>query len=176
VLDGYEATYQIKDMAKDKDTAPIIIAVTTSVFDEDRHRMIAAGCDDILPSPFKTHALLDMLAKHLDVPYIYESDGDTPSTGVPHMPLTTTMLATLPHEHIQDIHHATLLGDISSLEAIVQQLPPEQHEVADTLTVLIDEFQFDTILAATMPLVTHPPHTHDHDLSSSHDTAHYPQT
>ncbi|MGP1384685.1 MAG: ATP-binding protein [Thainema sp.] len=72
-LDGYEATRQIKARAKQMNlTPPVIIAVTASAFEEERAVVLAAGCDDFLRKPVLAHAIFNILAKHLDVQYVYD--------------------------------------------------------------------------------------------------------
>jgi PAS domain S-box-containing protein len=65
VLDGLEATRQIKQLYAEHDGGlkpPPIIAVTANAFDDDRRRCLAAGMDDYLAKPFdpgELHGLLD---------------------------------------------------------------------------------------------------------------------
>ena len=46
-MDGIEATYKLRD--KGVDTP--IIAVTAFAFDQDRNRILEAGCDDYISKP-----------------------------------------------------------------------------------------------------------------------------
>ncbi len=51
VMDGYEATKQIKATQKGQTT--VIIALTASAFEEDRQKVLAVGCDDFATKPLK---------------------------------------------------------------------------------------------------------------------------
>ncbi|MZP29199.1 response regulator [Heliobacterium undosum] len=65
VMDGYQATREIRSLEADRGTPPIpIIALTASVFPEDRERCLAAGCDSLLEKPVKKHQLLCALDQH----------------------------------------------------------------------------------------------------------------
>lgn len=60
VMDGYEATRQIKGMRKNLP----ILAVTAYSGAEDRQRAAEAGCDDFITKPIKKELLLEKLAGH----------------------------------------------------------------------------------------------------------------
>lgn len=151
VLDGYAATQRIKEKAGAN--APVIIAVTTNVFDDDRNRMLAAGCDDIVLSPFRTNDLFDIIAKHLGLSYLYDDAYDKQAATAGYAHLTTDMLRAVPMNWVYDIHHATRLGDISFLKEITHILRTDHQDVANVLQTLVDGFQFDRILDATTPLM-----------------------
>ena len=63
VMDGYEATRQIRnDFSSPKKDIPII-ALTASVVRSDLDKCRAAGMNDYVPKPFKTHQLITSIAK-----------------------------------------------------------------------------------------------------------------
>ena len=68
LLDGYEATRTIRNFDRDHiPQQPIIIALTASVFEDDRDAVIEAGCDDFIRRPFRESDIRDALHKHLGV-------------------------------------------------------------------------------------------------------------
>ncbi len=72
VLDGYQATRRIKKAPEGQST--IIIALTASVFEQDRERILSEGCDDFLRKPFRAEEVCDLLEKHLGVEFFYEGE------------------------------------------------------------------------------------------------------
>jgi signal transduction histidine kinase/CheY-like chemotaxis protein len=70
IMDGYEATRQIK--AHLKGQATVIIALTASAFDEEQAIVLSTGCDDFVGKPFREQVILEKMAKHLGVRYLYE--------------------------------------------------------------------------------------------------------
>ncbi|HEY9737200.1 MAG TPA: response regulator, partial [Trichocoleus sp.] len=68
VMDGYEATRQIKQAA----AAPKIIALTANAFEEERAAALAAGCDDFVRKPIQEEVLFSKIAEHLEVSYRYQ--------------------------------------------------------------------------------------------------------
>lgn len=69
VLDGYQATQQIKASLKGQET--VIIALTASAFEEERQGILSCGCDDFLHKPFREEVLLEKISNHLGVSYRY---------------------------------------------------------------------------------------------------------
>ncbi|MEJ2747617.1 MAG: PAS domain S-box protein, partial [Anaerolineae bacterium] len=72
VMDGYEATRQIKARAKTMGRTAIVVALTASAFEEDRATILAAGCDDFVRKPFRERDIFNVLHRHLGVRFIYE--------------------------------------------------------------------------------------------------------
>nr|MBI9047229.1 response regulator [Anaerolineaceae bacterium] len=70
VMDGFEATRQIKNHHNGKNT--IIIALTASAFEEDRTLMLENGCDDLIIKPYQEIDLFKSLEKYLGVRFVYE--------------------------------------------------------------------------------------------------------
>ncbi|MCB1959317.1 MAG: CHASE domain-containing protein [Rhodocyclaceae bacterium] len=64
VLDGYEATRQIRQWEHDEGRSPLpIIALTASAFTEDRDRCLAAGMNDYISKPLDMDSLQAALAR-----------------------------------------------------------------------------------------------------------------
>ncbi len=79
VMDGYETTRRIK--ATTRGMATIVIALTASALEEDKAVILSEGCDDYMRKPFHEEDLLDMIAKHLGVRYVYEEIGPAATQG-----------------------------------------------------------------------------------------------
>ena len=63
LLDGYEATRQIKLIRPDLP----IIAYTAFAQTSDREKALEAGCVDYISKPAKSEDLLDIIKKHLHI-------------------------------------------------------------------------------------------------------------
>ena len=70
VMDGYAATRWIKQHAPQT----VVIAITASAFEEDRQRILEAGCDDFIGKPFKQDVLLAKVIQFLAANYAAASD------------------------------------------------------------------------------------------------------
>ena len=69
VMDGFEATRQIREMPELKKV--IIIAVSASAFDYHQQQCMKAGCDDFIAKPVCADNLFECLQKHLQLKWIY---------------------------------------------------------------------------------------------------------
>jgi CheY-like chemotaxis protein len=80
VMDGLEATRRVREIEhesqiqnpKSKINRIPIIALTASVFKEDKEKVLEAGCDDFIGKPFHEEEIFDKMAQYLEVRYIYE--------------------------------------------------------------------------------------------------------
>jgi CheY-like chemotaxis protein len=154
VMDGLEATRRIKAAPQGKET--IIVALTAFAFAEDQARMLAEGCDDYVRKPFRDADIFAVLAKHLNVRFIYESIDEIERARSQEQETKETdmapLLAAMPSEWLDDLRQAALIGDFSGMVAFVAQIreqgsPGSPNEyLADRLTELIDGFKWDEIL------------------------------
>ncbi|MDB9312322.1 response regulator [Spirulina sp. CS-785/01] len=66
-LSGIEATQYIQ--SQHQFSIPKIIAITASVFEEERENILKAGCDDCIRKPFKPQEIIDCLIRHLNLQF-----------------------------------------------------------------------------------------------------------
>ncbi|MBE9161614.1 AAA family ATPase [Tychonema sp. LEGE 06208] len=153
VMDGYEATRQIKSTTKGQATA--VIALTASVWEEEKAIILSAGCDDFVRKPFPTEAIFDIMAKHLGVSYIYEEQELSSSAdNVKGEPLNLTdLLATMSPIWIVKLHEAALDADSELVSELLEEIPDFQVLELQTLRGWLNKFQFENILDLTEPLV-----------------------
>jgi CheY-like chemotaxis protein len=148
VLDGYEATRQIKAAAKGQ--ATVIVALTASAFEEDRETILSAGCDDIVRKPFRKTEILDKLAQHLSVRYVY-GDEPTQTAAAPFVDfrdvLTPAALAALPPRWLTELQQATIRANLGLILALVDQIREQNAALADALATLANDFEYKRILA-----------------------------
>ncbi|WP_416666509.1 MHYT domain-containing protein [Egbenema bharatensis] len=189
VMDGYEATRQIRareQQIRQQQTGntasphPItasvpgadhsstrIIALTASVFEEQRQMILAAGCDDFVRKPFQEQEIFEKIGYHLGIEYIYEtSDEDphqlnrnSPSVHNPehlskkafvHRSIDlSNSLQDMPSEWVQQLERAALQGSDRLVLELIQQIPEQHFVLADRLTKLVSDFQFEQIIDLT---------------------------
>lgn len=142
VMDGYEATRQIRALESDQARSKIL-ALTASAFEEQRASILAAGCDDLVAKPFREAYLFEKLAEHLGVHYLYEEE--TPSSTEPTLELTRNMLEIMPSAWVAELHQASLAVDADQILRLIQQIPESNQSLAIALTELVHQFCFDEI-------------------------------
>jgi PAS domain S-box-containing protein len=167
VMDGYEATRQIN--AAHLQPAPVIIALTASTFEDERERVIAAGCQDFVRKPFRHDAILEKMAEYLPIQYLYGEAltvAAAPAPVVSGRPLaglpptdTAELISALQHMPTDWLHRvqaAAMKGADDSLMALIKQgplsIPPNSaidplgHPLFSQLTHWTLNFEFDAII------------------------------
>lgn len=80
-IDGMEVARTIRRReAESGGLRTCIIAITASVMAGDHDSLRAAGCDDIVPKPFRRAQIFDLMARHLGLRYLYRTR-PTPQAG-----------------------------------------------------------------------------------------------
>jgi signal transduction histidine kinase/DNA-binding NarL/FixJ family response regulator len=143
VLNGYEATRQIKATAKSQATT--IIALTASSFEEERATIMKAGCDDFLRKPFREADIFALMEKHLGIQFIYAE----PPTGPlqPQEALSPADLALLPPEVLSKLYRAVKSLDLALMEAQIEAIGRRQPHFVAPLTQFIRNFRFAELSA-----------------------------
>ncbi|RMH71121.1 MAG: PAS domain S-box protein [Cyanobacteria bacterium J007] len=155
VMDGYEATQQIKSHLKGQ--ATVIIALTASAFDEERALVLSAGCDDFVRKPFREETILGKIAEYLGVEYVYEEvadrEGDRPQSEV--LPRAASLdraaLAVMPEEWVARLHERAQQLDAELIEESIAEIPPESGDLARAIAQLVENFRFDRLVELTEP-------------------------
>jgi DNA-binding NarL/FixJ family response regulator len=141
VMDGLEATRHIK--ATDAGAQTKIIAVTAHAFKEERHEILAAGCDDFIRKPYKDVEILDALTKHLEVRFVYEEE---PKSATGAAPLDPALLADLPDELLTELKQALMRIDIGAVNRAIEEIQAHHPSLADALEAVARDLQFGRIL------------------------------
>ena len=152
VMDGYEATKRIK--AREKGWKTAIVALTASAFEEERTAILSAGCDDLVCKPFREEVLLEKMAEHIGVLYLYEesverrdslelrSDRDDAASEEP----LEFYINQMPAEWVQQLRLAAEECSYDRILELIEQVPPNHSSVANSLKNWADDFRFDLII------------------------------
>ena len=176
IVDGYEATRQIKAREKGKDqncpsstvnASPsidnqptIVIALTASAFEEDRAAVLFAGCDDFVRKPFREEAIFETMAKHLGVRYLYaektdkqETRKDKKDNNLPPssqaLQTCQIVMATMPSKWVAELHQAAQQVDAQLILQLLDRIPEAETELTHILLDWVNNFRFDKIIDCT---------------------------
>lgn len=116
VMDGLEATRRIRGLPGGRDTK--IVALTASVFQEERARLLAAGTDDFIRKPIQFEQIYDCLTRHLGVRFVFK-DPIIPAPGEPGGRLDHEMLASLPPALRQELSEAVISLDADRIAVAI---------------------------------------------------------
>ncbi|MBD2180428.1 PAS domain S-box protein [Planktothrix sp. FACHB-1355] len=150
VLDGYEATKQIRAMEGGQNS--IIIALTAQASQSDRTLALTAGCNDYISKPFREQTLFLKMAEYLGLEYVYrEEEKDNYSSSLsslssPASSLDPKLLAALPEEWLTQLEDAALCGDDAAIAKLVDLLSPELAQLGTGLMELANQYQFEQIV------------------------------
>ncbi len=145
IMDGYEATKQIKAHSSGKN--PIIIALTATVFEEERGKILEVGCDDFVRKPFKESEIFDKMAEQLGVKYFYEAEVSPPEIAQKSLDLPD--LSSMPPEWIASVCQAAIAVDSDRLIQLINEIRDEQSDLANILAAMVSDYCFDEIINLT---------------------------
>ncbi len=149
VMNGYEATRRIRSFPQGKE--PYILALTASAFEEEKVNVLAAGCDDFVRKPFREIDIFERMSSFLGVEYLY--DYQQPPVGSEQGRaediLTPEALSTIPDEWLAELNDAATRARADQITAVLAQIKKEHAEIAYAFAQLVDDFQFDKIMALT---------------------------
>jgi len=148
IMNGYDATGLIRENERDSallSPPTIIIALTGHAFEEERERILAAGCDDVLLKPIKETEIFETLRRHLGVTFLYAGNGAGIGEQQVTSSLTPNALTTLPAEQLQALEQAVINGNRHAIERIVDALRPQHAPVAAMVAQLVKEFKYKEI-------------------------------
>ncbi|MBW4517486.1 MAG: GAF domain-containing protein [Timaviella obliquedivisa GSE-PSE-MK23-08B] len=163
IVDGYQATQKIRELEEKHNThhspgalsfrpPTKIIALTASVFEEQRQESLSAGCDDFVSKPFRLEEVLEVLSKHLNAQFPEAA----PGVIAPHLTLPepsyhldAIALTVMPPAWVAQMRFTAAQGsDVESLK-LIAQIPPEHTSLITGLKNLVEKYQFDQLVTLT---------------------------
>jgi signal transduction histidine kinase/CheY-like chemotaxis protein len=145
VLNGYEATQQIKSHLQGQATA--IVALTASTLEEEKAIVLSAGCDDFVRKPFREEMIFEKMAQYLGVRYVYEQlEKDTLSESEAIEKLTAEALAIMSDEWLNELSEAAALINEELIAQLLAQIPTEHQTLVKAIEKQVDDFNFDRLM------------------------------
>jgi len=154
MMDGYTATKCIREEPKYHE--PVIIALTASVFEEEREKVLMSGCNDFISKPFQQRDIFDKIAQHLGVQYIYE--------GVDHSKieeaeiLSMEELSAMPTQWLEQMYQAAYYLDTEVMNELITQIPESNASLSKALSDSINNFNSDRVMELIRSLLPNSPH------------------
>jgi signal transduction histidine kinase/DNA-binding NarL/FixJ family response regulator len=140
VKTGIEAVREIRGRSELKDL--FIAAASASVLEADQEKSRVAGCDAFLSKPVKTECLLDLLATHLGLTWIYiEPEVKGEALDGPLIPP--------PAEEMEALLDLAKMGNMQRLReraAHLEQLDERFRPFADKMQQLAEAFETRAVL------------------------------
>ncbi|MGD2181291.1 response regulator [Lusitaniella coriacea] len=148
VMNGYQATQAIK--ADPQEPRPIIVALTAHSFEEERSEILEAGCDDFVRKPFQAAEIFMVMAKHLNLRYVYREQQKPEPPQISKESREQSLVAqlkTMPSEWIEKLEQTAIKGSDDEILQAIEKIPESNHLLRKTLRNWSDDFDFDAIIA-----------------------------
>lgn len=146
VMNGYEATTQIKSHLKGQATT--IIALTASTLEEERAIVLSAGCDDFVRKPFLENTIFEKMSQYLGVLYVYEeiaASQSKPSLSL--IKFTAESLLVMPKEWLGQLEKAASQLDSNAIAQLLTQVPKEHFLLTKEIEDSVHDFDFGRIIS-----------------------------
>ncbi len=144
LLDGYEATKNIKSAMKKAQSAidTKIIALTASAFEENKVKALDSGCNDFVRKPFRESDIFNIMTKYLGVRYIYEEDKEE------RLPTTElqSMLSGLSSTLLNDLAVASGSCNADEIDRIIDDIRDIDNNLGNSLAQLSEKFAYKEIM------------------------------
>jgi CheY-like chemotaxis protein len=148
VMDGYEATRQIKAQPQGQST--VIIALTASAFEEERTGVLSAGCDDFVRKPFQESVIFEKMAQYLNIYYIYAPSNHLLDNAVEPATmidiLNVESLTIMSNQWRSDLYQASAKLDAKLILQLITQIPQEHSLLSRAIAEKVKNFDFEQLM------------------------------
>ncbi len=142
-MDGLEATRRIRSMEGGRDVK--IVALTASVFKEERAKIMAAGMDDFIRKPYQPDEIFECLARHLGIKFVYQELSKGPAKDAVGE-LRPEAFYDLSPELFKEFSSALVNLDIPRIDGAIQLISSENPTLGEVLARRARQFAFGSIL------------------------------
>jgi signal transduction histidine kinase/CheY-like chemotaxis protein len=145
VMDGIEATRRIRAIEGGRDVK--IAAVSASVFQEERARLLAAGADDFVRKPIQFEQIYECLTRHLGVRFDFSGPA-APSPAESGDNLDPSALASLPPALRLELSEAVISLDAERIAAVVSRVAELNSALGTALGRRASQLEYTAIMRA----------------------------
>ena len=145
VMDGLEAARRIRQLDGGREVK--IAALTASVFQEERDKVLAAGMDDFICKPFRSDEVFNCLTRHLGICFVYETVS-TASITESGLILSPEALKRLPKEVRSELDDAVVSLDKARITEVIHCVSAQDQVLGGILAHHADQLQYTAILQA----------------------------
>lgn len=146
VMDGLEATRRIRALPNGSSFA--IIAVTASVFEEDRRKALDAGADDFLRKPFREAELFEKIADLAGVTYRYAEDPSAVALPGQNGTITSEEVSqAVPEQTRHRLVNAVICANFDEMLEIIAKIDRDAPQIAHELRLKVERYEYQDLLA-----------------------------
>jgi DNA-binding response OmpR family regulator len=124
-----------------------VAALTAHALEEEKERILAAGCDDFVRKPFREQEIFEVMAKHFDLKYVYEDEPvASDAVAETQAQLTPQQLMALPADLLRRLHDAVVELDNEQILALSEKIKLIDAHVARALETCVKKFALSPLL------------------------------
>lgn len=139
IMDGIAATQKIRTLSNGDKVK--IVAVTASVFTEQRQEFLNAGADDIVGKPYRDAEIFACMTKHLGVQFTYD-EPVSEKNNIAEQLLNAQRLKRLPEALLSELQQAAMSLDIEQSLDVIEHIKAIDAPLADVLAGRVNQFDF----------------------------------
>lgn len=141
VMDGYEATRQIKLTEKGKLTP--IVALTASTFEEEKNKIEILGMQGYIRKPFTENELFSVIGKLLGIRYIYDDSLSSQSKYDKDDEGMIDDIMKLPDGLVSKLLAALSAADLDRVIELLDEIDAGNIKLSDYLKQLANNYDYD---------------------------------
>jgi CheY-like chemotaxis protein len=142
VMNGAEATRRIKALPQGKNT--VIVALTASVFEDQREKLFQAGIDAFMSKPYRVDDIFACLHEHLKIEFIYQQTETPPISHSKE--ICGTQFKALPETLQKQLYSAAAQLDIEETGEVISLISELDSHIAKGLQQYLQQMDFQAIL------------------------------
>ena len=147
IMNGYDATRKIR--TRDNGNEVVIIALTASAFDHERHEVLKAGCNDYMSKPFRYEELFNKIEQYLDIEFIYEDPATEEFEALDRTEISLgVLLSSMDEALLRKLKFAASNYSLNDVLLVTKEIELEDKELAQRIKQLAQNFDFARIIDA----------------------------
>ncbi len=154
LMDGSQAIAKIKQLAAETNCCePVIIVITANGFKFTLQELAKIDCHDLIHKPCSEIKILTLIAKYLQVEYLYQSDNVLSETAetqshqeVFDLKMVKQKLSQLEADTLDALYQASLCLDEELTANVINKINAEDQDLGQWLNHHLGNFQFEDII------------------------------
>lgn len=149
IMDGIKATELIREKEQNipNNVPTKIIALTASVFEENKQLILSSGFDDFIGKPCNIYFLFEKIKLHLGVKYIYATaQSESPHLDQQKMIEEVTSLDFMSQKWLEKLYFAARCGDPETIQELLKEIPEDYEVIKQYLTQINGRFEFTKLI------------------------------
>ena len=141
--DGLQVTRQIRARVAGASTK--VVAVTAHVFENERRKILAAGCDGFIRKPYRETEIFEALKEHLGVRFLYAEEQPSIAAAKGGR-IGVEQLTKLPPDLLETLRDAAVLLDAQRCLDVVAKVKQLDVELGANMQRRLDNLQFSELI------------------------------